>query len=112
MEKSIFKARAISKNVLKGRNRSAQSDSKKNGQAQSQAQRLQLAPFKLSTDERGRERSLTRKSTAQEDKSKAFKAKPMPTYRFFEAAKTSANQDKAGQQTQFEEFNLSTRERS
>ena len=36
----------------------------------------------------------------------------MPTYRFFEAAKTSANQDKAGQRTQFEEFNLSTRERS
>ena len=51
-----------------------------------QQRRLQQAPFKLSTELRGRERENNGRAPALE-KSKTFKAKPMPNYKFFEATK-------------------------
>jgi hypothetical protein len=64
-----------------------------------------MAPFNLSTETRGRQRKEPDRSTKEEKA--AFRAKPMPSYKFFEV-----NKDAAAKEAKFEPFNLKTTERS
>ena len=77
---------------LKLRGRFCNSDSKKQPEGAHQAHRLMQAPFNLQTEERGRKK--TKKTTdtpvvCESEEKAAFKARKMPTYKFFEVAKAS-----------------------
>lgn len=67
-----------------------------------------LAPFNLQTEERGRKKTKTDVvDDKSEEKEATFKARKMPTYKFFEVAKAPNSGA-----PQFEPFNLKTSERS
>ena len=114
MEQARFKARTLDKSIFeaKKRTRSSHSDGKRS------VERLQQVPFNLSTEQRGRQKAVkktdddTLETAQQLQRSKTFKAKKMPQYKFFEATKASEVNANARKDAEFAEFNLRTNSRS
>ena len=71
-----------------------------------------LAPFNLQTEERGRKKTVKQQPSDIEEveEKTGFKARKMPTYKFFEVAK--ASDSLVSKEPHFEPFNLKTSERS
>ena len=117
MKNAKFTARTFDKATFESkhrRGRSCNSDSKKNAQQVSQAHRIQLAPFNLSTETRGRQKTKKQLDDQANEEaqrtSASFRARKMPTYKFFEAVK--ASDQGAPKELKFDEFKLSqSRER-
>lgn len=114
MEQARFKARSLDKSIFeaKKRTRSSHSDGKRS------IERLQQVPFNLSTEQRGRQKAVkktgddTLETVQQMKRSKTFKAKKMPQYKFFEVTKASGANANARKDAEFAEFNLRTNSRS
>ena len=64
-------------------------------------------PFNLNTEKRGQEKQKVTKEA--EKLENQFKAKAMPTYKFFEVKREESNGQK---KPEFNEFDLKTRDRS
>ena len=101
MKNARFKARSLDKSLFEEDDKRCLSDSKKH----STAIRIKVAPFNLNTDERGRKRQ----KPVGKKQDNLFKAKAMPTYKFFEPKLDESNTAK---KIDFEEFSLQTADRS
>lgn len=94
MKNAKFTARSFDRTMLEGKiktTRSCNSDSKRQQSRDAQASRFQLAPFNLQTESRGNNKQKETPKESEITKQSTFRARKMPSYKFFEVAKASTN---------------------